>query len=277
MEDNTEKDNSFKDLNKLNGYLDRLDDRGLILSLAAFSEDSLGNLLLAFMLDNKASKQLIEGFNAPLGTFSSRIKACFSLGLITEMQYNDLELLRKIRNKFSHSWENISINDKDITQQILNLNYSRIDFNYPKNNYERLKKSISCLLIEIKITTSHIKKKNLAANLIGSHVNIGFKGNYTEQIEEIKNSIISIKHDLKTHDKIITPFAMHRAKLLIERLPYVQFNHQDIEVFSNQLIEILDIKYELLTLTGVNEKSNLTQSEKEQLRRHFLESIKNET
>ncbi|EET1893609.1 hypothetical protein FK741_005263, partial [Escherichia coli] len=113
-----DKDNLFNDLNKLNGYLDSLDERGLILSLAAFSEDALGKMLLTFMLDNKASKELIEGFNAPLGTFSSRIKACFSLGLITEGQYKDLELLRKIRNKFSHSWENISIEDQDISQQI---------------------------------------------------------------------------------------------------------------------------------------------------------------
>lgn len=30
-----DKDNLFNDLNKLNGYLDSLDERGLILSLAA--------------------------------------------------------------------------------------------------------------------------------------------------------------------------------------------------------------------------------------------------
>lgn len=75
-----DKDNLFNDLNKLNSYLGNLDERGLILSLAAFSEDSLGKMLLTFMLDNKASKELIEGFNTPLGTFSSRIKACFPWG-----------------------------------------------------------------------------------------------------------------------------------------------------------------------------------------------------
>lgn len=262
-----DKDNLFNDLNKLNSYLGNLDERGLILSLAAFSEDSLVKMLLTFMLDNKASKELIEGFNAPLGTFSSRIKACFSLGLITEGQYKDLELLRKIRNKFSHSWENISIDDKDISQQIQNLSFSRVDFEYPKNNYEKLKKSISCLLIEIKVTTSQIKKKHLKARLVGSNVNIGFAGNYEVQVNDIRLNIQTIKNDLASHDKKIKSFALHTANLLIERLSYVQFNHDDLDVFSEQLVDILELKYELFNLLGVNEGRSLSQDEKERLKK----------
>ncbi|EOA7749613.1 MltR family transcriptional regulator [Escherichia coli] len=268
-----DKDNLFNDLNKLNGYLDSLDERGLILSLAAFSEDALGKMLLTFMLDNKASKELIEGFNAPLGTFSSRIKACFSLGLITEGQYKDLELLRKIRNKFSHSWENISIEDQDISQQIKELSFSRIDFECPKDNYQKIKKSISCLLIEIKITTSQIKKKHLKARLVGSNVNIGFSGKYEEQVNDIKKNIESIKNDLTSHDKNIKSFAVHTANLLIERLSYVQFNHDDLDVFSDQLVDILEIKYQLLNLLGINGVTDLSQKEKEKLKKSFIERI----
>ncbi|SAI48098.1 MltR family transcriptional regulator [Enterobacter hormaechei] len=272
-----DKDNVFDDLNKLNSYLGSLDERGLILSLAAFSEDSLGKMLLTFMLDNKASKELIEGFNAPLGTFSSRIKACFSLGLITEGQYKDLELLRKIRNKFSHSWENISIDDKDISQQIQNLSFSRIDFECPKNNYEKLKKSISCLLIEIKVTTSQIKKKHLKARLVGSNVNIGFTGNYEVQVNDIKRNIETIKSDLASPDKKIKSFALHTANLLIERLPYVQFNHDDLDIFSDQLVDILELKYELFNLLGVNEGRSLSQDEKERMKKSFIEGITNQS
>lgn len=268
-----DKDNLFNDLNKLNGYLDSLDERGLILSLAAFSEDALGKMLLTFMLDNKASKELIEGFNAPLGTFSSRIKACFSLGLITEGQYKDLELLRKIRNKFSHSWENISIEDQDISQQIKALSFSRIDFECPEDNYQKIKKSISCLLIEIKITTSQIKKKHLKARLVGSNVNIGFSGKYEEQVNDIKKSIESIKNDLTSHDKNIKSFAVHTANLLIERLSYVQFNHDDLNVFSDQLVDILEIKYQLLNLLGINGGTDLSQEEKARLKKKFIEGI----
>lgn len=272
-----DKDNLFNDLNKLNSYLGNLDERGLILSLAAFSEDSLVKMLLTFMLDNKASKELIEGFNAPLGTFSSRIKACFSLGLITEGQYKDLELLRKIRNKFSHSWENISIDDKDISQQIQNLSFSRVDFEYPKNNHEKLKKSISCLLIEIKVTTSQIKKKHLKARLVGSNVNIGFAGNYEVQVNDIRLNIQTIKNDLASHDKKIKSFALHTANLLIERLSYVQFNHDDLDVFSEQLVDILELKYELFNLLGVNEGRSLSQDEKERLKKKLIEGITNQS
>lgn len=276
-EQKMDKDNLFNDLNKLNSYLGNLDERGLILSLAAFSEDSLGKMLLTFMLDNKASKELIEGFNAPLGTFSSRIKACFSLGLITEGQYKDLELLRKIRNKFSHSRENISIDDKDISQQIQNLSFSRVDFEYPKNNYEKLKKSISCLLIEIKVTTSQIKKKHLKARLVGSNVNIGFAGNYEVQVNDIRLNIQTIKNDLASHDKKIKSFALHTANLLIERLSYVQFNHDDLDVFSEQLVDILELKYELFNLLGVNEGRSLSQDEKERLKKKLIEGITNQS
>lgn len=272
-----DKDNLFNELNKLNSYLGSLDERGLILSLAAFSEDSLGKMLLTFMLDNKASKELIEGFNAPLGTFSSRIKACSSLGLITEGQYKDLELLRKIRNKFSHSWENISIDDKDISQQIQNLSFSRIDFECPKNNYEKLKKSISCLLVEIKVTTSQIKKKHLKVRLVGSNVNIGFTGNYEVQVNDIKRNIETIKNDLTSHDKKIKSFALHTANLLIERLPYVQFDHDNLDIFSDQLVDILELKYELFNLLGVNEGRSLSQDEKERLKKSFIEGITNKS
>lgn len=271
------KDNLFDDLNKLNSYLDSLDGRGLILSLAAFSEDSLGKMLLTFMLDNKASKELTEGFNAPLGTFSSRIKACFSLGLITEEQYKDLELLRKIRNKFSHSWENISIEDKDISQLIQNISFSRVDFEFPKSNYDKIKKSISCLLIEIKVTISQIEKKNLKTRLVGSSVNIGFSGNYEEQLNNIRLNIESIKNDLASHDKKIKSFAVHTAKLLIERLSYVQFNRDDLTVLSEQLVDILEIKYELLQLTGINEGRVLSQNEKKKLRKLFIEGVENQS
>jgi hypothetical protein len=46
--------------------LRNLDDRGLVLSLAAFAEDALGSLLREFMIPSEATKQLLEGFNAPL-------------------------------------------------------------------------------------------------------------------------------------------------------------------------------------------------------------------
>ncbi|WP_166714319.1 hypothetical protein [Pantoea sp. Acro-807] len=119
----------------------------------------------------------------------------------------------------------------------------------------------------MKITTSQIKKKNFKARLIFSNVNIGFSGKYEEQVNDIKKSIESIKNDLISRDKNIKSFAVHTANLFIERLSYVQFNHDDLDVFSDQLVYILEIKYQLLNLLGINGGTVLSQEEKARLKK----------
>jgi DNA-binding MltR family transcriptional regulator len=40
--------------------------------------------------------------NQPLGDFSNKIKMCYCLGLIDKIIRDDLNLIRKIRNEFTH-------------------------------------------------------------------------------------------------------------------------------------------------------------------------------
>lgn len=94
------------------------DERGLILALAAFAEDSLEGLLLAYLVPGKQAKDLVEGFNAPLGTLSARIKAAYALGLLTREQYEDLDVARRIRNAFAHDWAMCSFSRPDIKSLI---------------------------------------------------------------------------------------------------------------------------------------------------------------
>lgn len=124
-------DEVFGDINLLTRSLRDLDDRGLVLSLAAFVEEALGELLKAFMMPSEATSQLLEGFNAPLGTFSSRIKAAYSMGLVTREQFLDLERLRKIRNEFAHSWKPIDITKPKVASLIDGMNFSRIESRFP--------------------------------------------------------------------------------------------------------------------------------------------------
>ncbi|WON75931.1 MltR family transcriptional regulator [Serratia sp. UGAL515B_01] len=236
----------FGSLNRLTSYLDSLDERGLILSLSAFSEDSLRIILSNFMLDNKASKQLLEGFNSPLGTFSSRIKACYSLGLITEKQYSDLEILRKIRNKFSHTWEKVSFSDKDISQQISKLNYSSLNFEFPDSELKKVRTSISSLLIELRVISSQIVKKNQKVKLIGTHLVSGFSTrDYTSQIEHIWKSIEDIKKDLLSDNSELRKFTLHKARELCNRRVLVNFSDESSESFNNELLESIKIKQEI--------------------------------
>ena len=77
-------------------------ERGAALAAAAMIDDQLGRTIEAFLVPNKGSKALLDGFNAPLGSFSARVAAAFGLGLISEVEYRECEILRKVRNEFAH-------------------------------------------------------------------------------------------------------------------------------------------------------------------------------
>lgn len=82
--------------------LNKESDRGKVLISTGYLEHLLRDTLLAFLIDNSEAKDLVDGHNAPLGTFSARITACYAMGLISEHEHRDLNLLRKIRNDFAH-------------------------------------------------------------------------------------------------------------------------------------------------------------------------------
>ncbi|HSI52303.1 MAG TPA: hypothetical protein VLA61_28890 [Ideonella sp.] len=153
-------DNIFGPLNKLSRALQSHDERGLVLSLAAFAEEALGDLILAFLRDNKSSRDLFAGFNAPLGTLSARIKAAHALGLIDEEQFNDFECLRKIRNEFAHSWDCISLERQDLAAYARNMSFSRLDHHYPSTSADKVRSSISALLADIRSGTNQIRLKD---------------------------------------------------------------------------------------------------------------------
>jgi len=105
---------SLDKLNRFMTLIRKQDDQTMVLSLATFLEDTLGRLLLAYFRSCKATKELVEGFNAPLGTFGIRIKAVYAFGLVTEDQFKDMEILRKIRNQFAHNWEGVTLERNDL-------------------------------------------------------------------------------------------------------------------------------------------------------------------
>lgn len=80
-------------------------DRGAPLVAAAMLDERLREILAAFMTKSRATEALLTGFNAPLGTFSARANAAYSLGLIQEDEFKEITAIRKIRNEFSHDWQ----------------------------------------------------------------------------------------------------------------------------------------------------------------------------
>jgi mannitol operon repressor len=77
-------------------------ERGAALAAAAMIDDQLGKIVEAFLVPNKGSQALIAGFNAPLGSFSARIAAVYGLGLVSDIEHRECELIRKVRNEFAH-------------------------------------------------------------------------------------------------------------------------------------------------------------------------------
>lgn len=85
--------------------------------------------LLEQLLENKIvkNKNIAENFftgpTAPFGSFSAKIKAVYLLGLVSIKTYQDLESLRKIRNKFAHDIFDCDFSNEEVVKIIRNFNY----------------------------------------------------------------------------------------------------------------------------------------------------------
>lgn len=83
--------------------LDAESDRGMALSGTSYLDDRLGQLIEVYLCETNA-KRLIWDSNAPVGTFSARIAMAFALGLVSEKERDELNMLRKVRNLFAHDF-----------------------------------------------------------------------------------------------------------------------------------------------------------------------------
>jgi hypothetical protein len=89
-------------------------DRGAALVGAALIDDRLERLLRSHLLDCKESSEILDGGYAPLGTFGARIKSAYCLGLITEAEYRECDLIRRVRNLFAHSLHGLTFRDQQV-------------------------------------------------------------------------------------------------------------------------------------------------------------------
>ncbi|MFX4235381.1 hypothetical protein ACOL3F_05495 [Aliarcobacter butzleri] len=81
-------------------------DRGCLM-IAAFIEDKITNYLKLIWLKIKLYKKIFYG-NSSLVIFSSKTDISFLLGLIPKSTYDDLGILRKLRNNFAHNANSIT-------------------------------------------------------------------------------------------------------------------------------------------------------------------------
>lgn len=89
-------------------------DRGAALVAASLLDERLKGILKAFFLNSRVSDELLTGYNAPLGTLSSRTSLAYALGLIQKNEFDEITLIRKIRNEFGHKWKGITFSEAPI-------------------------------------------------------------------------------------------------------------------------------------------------------------------
>ncbi len=117
---------SHPHLKEFVGFLPELNkesDRGCVMVACSYLDELLRRTLLAFLVEVPTSVDLVEGFNAPLGTMSTRAAAAYSLGLIREKEFKELEILRRLRNRFAHG-VHVSFDMQDVKALCQNLTMS---------------------------------------------------------------------------------------------------------------------------------------------------------
>jgi len=94
----------------------------IILAVASIDDVLRAAISCNFIhLPGREEDQIFSG-NGPLSTFSSRIKIAHAMGLISKKVRSDLDVLRKIRNKYAHGTKDIDLSDDDQKKSITNLN-----------------------------------------------------------------------------------------------------------------------------------------------------------
>jgi DNA-binding MltR family transcriptional regulator len=96
-------------------------DRGAVLVGVAYLDELLVRLFKEKMLlTQKLSEYLFES-SGPLSTLSSRIRIAYCLGWIGPATFQDLDLLRKIRNDFAHLHSPLTFDDPSVRSRCREL------------------------------------------------------------------------------------------------------------------------------------------------------------
>jgi mannitol operon repressor len=101
--------------------------RGMVLISTALLDEHLAECIKARIVDSRDVDKLTDGFNAPFGTFSARIAGAYALGILSEDEFHDLEIIRKIRNDFAHQIS-IGFDNQSVGARCSNFKLSAKDY-----------------------------------------------------------------------------------------------------------------------------------------------------
>jgi mannitol operon repressor len=140
----------IEQLGKFLASFNKESDRGAALVAASMLDDRLEQILIGFFVESSAAKDLLSGFNAPLGTFSSRASAATALGLIQENEFKEITVVRKIRNEFGHGWEPLTFESESVAVHARKLPWrGPAEFEATSTNRSRFNFAVALLLTDL--------------------------------------------------------------------------------------------------------------------------------
>lgn len=101
--------------------MDAGSDRAAAVLGGAFLDEQLKQLLESLLVEDKKLSEALFSPGGALGSFSSRTKMAYALGLLSPEIYKDIDTIRKIRNDFAHLLHGISFNSDSIKTRCQNL------------------------------------------------------------------------------------------------------------------------------------------------------------
>jgi DNA-binding MltR family transcriptional regulator len=91
-------------------------DRGVALVGAAFLDDALRALIRAALIEKSETADNLFKYPGPLATFAARTDFAYCMGLIGKMMFQDLKLVREVRNSFAHQHRPARFEDPEVTR-----------------------------------------------------------------------------------------------------------------------------------------------------------------
>jgi len=106
-------------------------DRAAAVLGAAYLSECLKELIARFLIyDSTEVDKLLEG---PLRYFGARISASYCMGLISEDEYHDLQIIREIRNKFAHKLHGLSFSNEWVKDKCAELQLPKKAPRWPRH------------------------------------------------------------------------------------------------------------------------------------------------
>ena len=152
-----------KSLENIESELEKQTDRGAAIIACAILDEFLTEAIENRLLMNKRVADRLFNYekNGPLAHFAAKIDVGFAIGILKSEMWNDLHLIRRIRNHFAHRSEALKFSDTKISRLCSELLTAKSSLKDPRERYLKVCSGMSAVFAVYKslnIKLSHVYK-----------------------------------------------------------------------------------------------------------------------